>query len=165
MTAGAQSVMASFNRWQGDKIHGSEYLLTQVLKDRMGFDGFVVGDWNGHGQVAGCSNESCPQAINAGLDIFMAPTQSWRPLFANTIAQVQDGTIPMSRIDDAVTRILRVKARAGIFDRPSPEKRAYSGKMELIGHPDHRAVAREAVRKSLVSVSYTHLTLPTSDLV
>ena len=150
LTAGAQSVMASFNRWQGDKIHGSEYLLTQVLKDRMGFDGFVVGDWNGHGQVAGCSNESCPQAINAGLDIFMAPTQSWRPLFANTVAQVQDGTIPMSRIDDAVTRILRVKARAGIFDRPSPEKRAYSGKMELIGHPDHRAVAREAVRKSLV---------------
>ncbi|WP_010179441.1 exo 1,3/1,4-beta-D-glucan glucohydrolase [Glaciecola sp. HTCC2999] len=150
LTAGSQSVMASFNRWQGDKIHGSEYLLNQVLKERMGFDGFVVGDWNGHGQVAGCANESCPQAINAGLDIFMAPTQSWRALFDNTLQQIKDGIIPMSRIDDAVTRILRVKARAGIFDRPSPAKRAFSGKMELIGHPDHRAVAREAVRKSLV---------------
>lgn len=150
LTAGSQSVMASFNRWQGNKIHGSEYLLNQVLKERMGFDGFVVGDWNGHGQVAGCANESCPQAINAGLDIFMAPTQSWRALYDNTLQQIKDGIIPMSRVDDAVTRILRVKARAGIFNRPSPANRTYSGKMELIGHPEHRAVAREAVRKSLV---------------
>jgi beta-glucosidase len=123
LSAGSQVVMASFNRWNGKKIHGSKYLLTDVLKDTMGFDGFVVGDWNGHGQVAGCSNESCPQSINAGLDMFMAPTQSWKPLFKNTVQQIKDGIIPMSRVDDAVTRILRVKVRAGLFEKPSPAKR------------------------------------------
>ncbi|MFQ3265003.1 MAG: beta-glucosidase, partial [Colwellia sp.] len=65
LKAGAQSVMASFNSWHGEKVHGSKYLLTDVLKNRMGFDGFVVGDWNGHGQVKGCIKESCAQAVNA----------------------------------------------------------------------------------------------------
>ncbi|NQZ82812.1 MAG: glycoside hydrolase family 3 protein, partial [Colwellia sp.] len=65
LTAGSQSVMASFNSWHGKKIHGNKYLLTDVLKTQMGFDGFVVGDWNGHGQLEGCTNESCPQSINA----------------------------------------------------------------------------------------------------
>jgi len=88
LTAGAQSVMASFNSWHGKKNHGNKYLLTDLLKEKMGFDGFVVGDWNGHGQVKGCSNESCPQAINAGLDIFMVPTDAWKPLYENTIVQV-----------------------------------------------------------------------------
>ena len=148
LTAGSQSVMASFNRWNGKKIHGDHYLLTEVLKDRMGFDGFVVGDWNGHGQVADCSNESCPQAINAGIDIFMAPTQSWKALWTNTLQQINDGIIPMSRVDDAVRRILRVKVRAGLFEKPSPANRPLSGKTELLGSPEHRAVAREAVRKS-----------------
>lgn len=82
----------------------------------MGFDGFVVGDWNGHGQVKGCSNESCAQAVNAGLDIFMVPTAAWKPLYENTIAQVQSGEIALSRINDAVSRILRVKIRAGLFE-------------------------------------------------
>lgn len=160
LEAGTQSVMASFNRWNGKKIHGSEYLLTGVLKDRMGFDGFVVGDWNGHGQVADCSNESCPQAINAGLDIFMAPTQSWKALYANTLQQVKDGVISMSRIDDAVRRILRVKVRAGLFDKPSPAARQYAGRLDLLGHADHRAVAREAVRKSLVLLKNKNNLLP-----
>lgn len=150
LTAGSQSVMASFNSWHGEKIHGNKYLLTDVLKERMGFDGFVVGDWNGHGQVAGCSNESCPQAINAGLDMFMAPTPVWKPLLENTIEQVQSGVIPMSRINDAVTRILRVKVRAGLFEKPSPAKRLFSGKTELIGSKAHRDIARQAVRESLV---------------
>ena len=150
LTVGAQTVMASFNSWHGKKIHGSKYLLTDVLKDRMGFDGFVVGDWNGHGQIAGCTNDNCPQAVNAGLDVYMVPTQAWKPLYENTIAQVKDGTIPLSRIDDAVTRILRVKLRAGLFDKPSPAKRKFSGKTELIGQDAHREVARQAVRESLV---------------
>jgi len=150
LTAGSQSVMASFNSWHGEKIHGNKYLLTDVLKERMGFDGFVVGDWNGHGQIAGCSNDSCSQAVNAGLDMFMAPTPVWKPLLENTIKQVQSGEIPMSRIDDAVTRILRVKVRAGLFDKPSPAKRLFSGKTELIGSKAHRDIARQAVRESLV---------------
>jgi len=162
LTAGAQSVMASFNSWHGKKIHGSKYLLNDVLKDRMGFDGFVVGDWNGHGQIVGCSNESCPQAVNAGLDIFMVPTDAWKPLLENTIAQVQAGDIAMSRIDDAVSRILRVKFRAGLFDKPSPAKRQFSGKTELIGHDAHRKIAQQAVRESLVLLKNNDNILPLS---
>nr|WP_211215602.1 exo 1,3/1,4-beta-D-glucan glucohydrolase [Colwellia piezophila] len=162
LTAGAQSVMASFNSWHGSKVHGNKYLLTDVLKGKMGFDGFVVGDWNGHGQVKGCSNESCPQAINAGLDIFMVPTDAWKPLYENTIAQVKSGEIAQSRIDDAVSRILRVKFRAGLFDKPSPANRALSGKTHLIGAIEHREVAKQAVRESLVLLKNKGNLLPLS---
>lgn len=162
LTAGAQSVMASFNSWHGDKIHGNRYLLTDVLKGKMAFDGFVVGDWNGHGQIVGCTNENCPQAANAGLDIFMVPTDAWKPLMENTIAQVKQGIIPQSRIDDAVSRILRVKYRAGLFSKPSPAKRLYSGKTELIGHDKHRKVAQQAVRESLVLLKNKANILPLS---
>ncbi|WP_024599108.1 glycoside hydrolase family 3 protein [Pseudoalteromonas sp. TAE56] len=160
LSAGSQSVMASFNSWNGVKNHGNKYLLTDVLKTRMGFDGFVVGDWNGHGQIEGCTNESCAQAVNAGLDIFMVPTGAWKPLYNNTIAQVKSGEISMSRIDDAVSRILRVKLRAGLFDKPSPAKRLYSGKTELIGAQEHREVARQAVRESLVLLKNKNNLLP-----
>ena len=162
LSAGSQSVMASFNSWNGVKNHGNKYLLTDVLKTRMGFDGFVVGDWNGHGQIKGCTNESCPQAINAGLDIFMVPTGAWKPLYENTIAQVKSGEISMARIDDAVARVLRVKLRAGLFDKPSPANRLYSGKTELIGAQDHREVARQAVRESLVLLKNKNDLLPLS---
>ncbi len=162
LSAGSQSVMASFNSWHGVKNHGNKYLLTDVLKDQMGFDGFVVGDWNGHGQIKGCSNESCPQSINAGLDIFMVPTDAWKPLYENTIAQVKSGEIAQTRIDDAVSRILRVKLRAGIFDKPSPEKRNLSGKTELIGAKAHRDVAQQAVRESLVLLKNNENLLPLS---
>ncbi len=160
LTAGSQSVMASFNSWNGKKNHGNKYLLTDVLKTKMGFDGFVVGDWNGHGQVAGCTNESCPQAVNAGLDIFMVPTGAWKPLYENTIKQVKAGTITMARIDDAVARILRVKLRAGLFDKPSPANRKYSGKLELIGAQAHRDIARQAVKESLVLLKNNNHLLP-----
>uniref|UniRef100_UPI0040483CFB glycoside hydrolase family 3 protein n=1 Tax=Rheinheimera sp. TaxID=1869214 RepID=UPI0040483CFB len=142
LQAGAQSVMASFNSWHGSKIHGDKYLLTEVLKNRMGFDGFIVGDWNGHGQIPGCTNDNCPQAALAGLDVYMVPTAAWKPLYENLISQVEAGVIPISRIDDAVRRVLRVKLRAGLFDKPSPAKRPLSGKTELIGSAEHRAVAR-----------------------
>jgi beta-glucosidase len=162
LTAGAQSVMASFNSWHGDKVHGHKYLLTDVLKNRMGFDGFVVGDWNGHGQVKGCIKENCVQAVNAGLDIFMVPTEAWRPLYDNIIAQVKQGDILQSRIDDAVTRILRVKVRAGLFEKPSPAKRVLSGNIALIGGESHREVARQAVRESLVLLKNNGQLLPLS---
>ncbi len=162
LTAGAQSVMASFNSWQGEKVHGHKYLLTDVLKNRMGFDGFVVGDWNGHGQVKGCIKENCSKAVNAGLDIFMVPTEAWKPLYENIIAQVNQGDIPQSRIDDAVTRILRVKIRAGLFEKPSPANRVLSGKTALIGADLHREVARQAVRESLVLLKNKDHLLPVS---
>lgn len=160
LTAGAQSVMASFNSWHGDKVHGHKYLLTDVLKDKMGFDGFVVGDWNGHGQIKGCTNEDCAQAVNAGLDIYMVPTGAWKPLYENLIKQVNEGLIPIARIDDAVTRILRVKIRAGLFEKPSPANRQLSGKTELIGQQSHRAIAKQAVRESLVLLKNKGALLP-----
>ncbi len=142
---GVLTVMASFSSWNGVKITGNRSLLTDVLKERMGFEGFVVGDWNAHGQIPGCSNESCAEAINAGLDMFMAP-DSWRGLYTNTLAQAQSGEIPAARIDDAVRRILRVKFKLGVFDRD----RSLEGRTDILGSVEHRALAREAVRKSLV---------------
>ncbi|ROQ29757.1 glycoside hydrolase family 3 protein [Gallaecimonas pentaromativorans] len=147
--AGVQTIMASFSSWQGEKLHGDHYLLTEVLKDRMGFDGLVVGDWNGHGQVPGCSNESCPAAINAGVDILMSAMGHWQPLYDNTLAQVQAGQIPQARLDDAVRRILRVKLRAGLFDGNTPMA-GEDPKAKSVASPAHRALARRAVRESLV---------------
>jgi len=150
LSAGAQTVMASFNSWNGERLHGSFHMLTEVLKNQMGFDGFVVGDWNGHGFVPGCDFTSCPQAINAGLDMFMA-IQEWHDLLENTIRQAKSGEIPMARLDDAVRRILRVKMRAGLFEGVSPKQRAVlNGVADVLGNPEHRALARQAVRESLV---------------
>lgn len=161
--AGAQTVMASFSSWQGQKMHGNRYLLTDILRGRFRFDGFVIGDWNGHGQLAGCDNSQCAAAILAGVDMIMVP-DNWQAFIANTIAQVQSGDIPMTRIDEAVTRILRVKMRAGLLGpkagKGAPSTRALAGQGELIGSPEHRALAREAVRKSLVLLKNKNGTLP-----
>jgi beta-glucosidase len=147
--AGVQTIMISFSSWNGAKLTGHKGLITDVLKERMNFDGFTVGDWNAHGQVPGCTNDSCPQAFNAGLDMFMAP-DSWKGLYHNTLKQVKDGTIPMARLDDAVTRILRVKFRAGVFDGVPPSKRELAGTFKMLASPEQRALARDAVRQSLV---------------
>src|SRR5262245_48207639 len=147
--AGVQTVMISFSSWQGEKLTGHKGLITDVLKKRMNFDGFTVGDWNGHGQVKGCTNDNCPQAFNAGMDMFMAP-DSWRGLYDNTLKQVKDGTISMERLDEAVTRILRVKFRAGIFEAGPPSKRPLGGDFKMLNAPEQRALARDAVRQSLV---------------
>lgn len=160
--AGVQTVMASFSSWQGRKMHGHDYLLTDILKNRMGFDGLVVGDWNGHEFVPGCTKVSCPHAINAGLDIFMAPDADWKELYANTLAQVKSGEISEARLNDAVRRILRVKIRAGLFEKGAPSTRAFAGKQQVIGAPEHRAVARQAVRESLVLLKNKDQLLPLS---
>lgn len=149
IAAGAQSVMASFNSFHGEKMHGHKPLLTDVLKQRMHFGGFVVGDWNGHGQVKGCSNTDCAQTYIAGLDMAMAP-DSWKGMYESTLTHAKDGTLPMARLDDAVRRILRAKFRMGLFEKPKPSARALGGKFELLGAAEHRAVARQAVRESLV---------------
>jgi beta-glucosidase len=161
LEAGVQTVMASFNAWHGVKMHGNRELLTDVLKGRMGFDGFIVGDWNAHGQLPGCSNKSCPQAINAGLDMFMVP-RHWKPLYKNTLKQVNAGEIPMERLDDAVRRILRVKMRAGLFERGKPSSRSLGGRTEILGSAEHRDVARQAVRESLVLLKNNGSLLPLS---
>ncbi len=149
LQAGAMTVMASFNSWHGTKMHGNRDLLTVLLKERWGFDGLVVGDWNGHGQLPGCSPASCPDALNAGLDMYMVPND-WKGLYENTLAQARSGAISTERLDDAVRRILRVKLRAGLFEAGKPSTRPLAGNESVLGAPEHRAVAREAVRKSLV---------------
>lgn len=162
LAAGAQAVMASFNSWDDvaagknyGKIHGSRYMLTGILKEKMGFDGFVVTDWNGHGEVPGCSAASCVQAINAGVDMVMV-TDEWKDFIKNTMADVEAGRIPMARIDDAVTRILRVKLRAGLFGK-RPSQNAYAGKDEAL---QARGLARRAVRESLVLLKNEGPALP-----
>lgn len=155
INAGALTVMASFSSWNGVKHHGNRSLLTDVLKQRMGFAGLVVGDWNGHGQIAGCTVTDCTATFNAGLDLAMAP-DSWKDLFESTLRDARNGTLPMARIDDAVTRILRVKAKLGLLDAVPMER----GSPDSIGAPDHLAIAREAVAKSLVLIKNNNSVLP-----
>ena len=143
--AGALTVMASFSSWNGVKHHGNASLLTDVLKRRMGFQGLVVGDWNAHGQIDGCTTTNCPQALDAGLDLYMAP-DSWRGLFDSLVAQAKDGTVRPDRLDDAVRRVLRVKAKLGMLEGARATRQDYA----TIGSPEHLALAREAVAKSLV---------------
>ncbi|WP_425505733.1 glycoside hydrolase family 3 N-terminal domain-containing protein [Sphingomonas hominis] len=150
LPAGALTVMPSFSSWNGAKLTGNKSLLTGVLKERWGFDGFTIGDWNAHGQVPGCTNEDCAAAINAGLDMFMYSGPKWKELYANTLREAKAGTISPVRLDDAVRRILRVKVLAGTFEAGRPSSRPTAGKFDLLGAPEHRALARAAVRESLV---------------
>ncbi|HYC95050.1 MAG TPA: glycoside hydrolase family 3 N-terminal domain-containing protein, partial [Sphingomicrobium sp.] len=159
--AGVQSVMASYNSVRGQKMHGNRPLLTDALKGDMNFDGLVVGDWNGHGQVPGCSNTSCAASINAGLDMFMAP-DSWKGLYDSTLKQARSGEIPAARLDDAVRRVLRVKVRYGLFEKPKPSARPLAGQFALLSSAEHRAVARQAVRESLVLLKNKGNLLPLS---
>jgi beta-glucosidase len=166
LEGGAQTVMASYASWTDTaanrpwgKTHGNRYLLTDVLKKRLGFEGFVVSDWNAIEQIPGCTKAHCPQAINAGIDLVMVP-EDWKAFIANTVADVRSGAIPMARIDDAVSRILRAKLRSGLFDGspatgPHPPASA-------ISDPASRALAREAVRKSLVLLKNEGGALPLS---
>ncbi len=162
LEAGAQTVMASFSSWNDraagidyGKMHGSRPLLTDFLKTRLNFSGLVISDWDGIGQVPGCTKSHCPQAINAGVDMLMVSTE-WKPLIENTVKDVETGAVPMARIDDAVTRILRVKMRAGLFGR-RPSASRYAGKTEAI---EARALARRAVRESLVMLKNDGGVLP-----
>lgn len=159
LQSGAQTVMASFNSWNGLRMHGNKYLLTDVLKNKMGFDGFVVGDWNGHGFVEGCKANNCPESVNAGVDMLMAPDADWKVLYANTLAQVNEGIISQERINDAVTRILRVKMRSGLFER-GPKARSSKENMARVGSQEHREIARQAVRESLVLLKNKNKILP-----
>ncbi|MFD8491749.1 exo 1,3/1,4-beta-D-glucan glucohydrolase [Amycolatopsis sp. NPDC059657] len=165
LAAGTQTVMVSFNSWTNaeagineGKLHGSDKALNQILKNKMGFDGLVVSDWNGIGQVTGCTNASCPQAINAGIDVIMVPAD-WKAFITNTTAQVQSGQIPLARIDDAVTRILRVKLRAGLFDAPKPSAREHADSAAAL---QDRRLARDAVRDSQVLLKNNGKVLPLS---
>ena len=151
--------MASYSSWYGQKMHGNHALLTEVLKGRLGFDGLLVGDWNGHAQLPGCTAASCVAAINAGVDVLMAP-DAWRQLFDNLLQQLRSGALPPARLEDAVRRVLRVKLRAHLDEEGPPSSRTFAGRFELLGSAEHRALARRAVRESLVLLKNDHGLLP-----
>ncbi|MBV8804403.1 MAG: glycoside hydrolase family 3 C-terminal domain-containing protein, partial [Sinobacteraceae bacterium] len=158
ISAGDLIVMASYNGWHGIKMHADHGLLTDVLKGRWHFQGFVVGDWNAQEEIPGCTKFSCPEYLNAGGDMYMAP-DSWKQLYANLLKQVAAGQIPQARIDDAVRRVLRVKVMAGVFKKPPPKERWPDG-LSSIGSAAHREIARQAVRESLVLLKNNHHALP-----
>lgn len=161
LNRGVQTVMVSFSSWNSEKIHGRQDLLTDVLKKRMGFNGFVVSDWDGHAQVPNCSRSRCPQSINAGVDMMMVP-RDWKAFYTNTLKDVKTGVIPETRINDAVRRILRVKIRAGLFEAGRPSERPLAKNRNLLGAAAHRAIARQAVRESLVLLKNKNQLLPIS---
>ncbi len=158
--AGVQVVMASFSSWQGQKYHGYHGLLTDVLKDRMGFDGFIVGDWNAHGQVEGCTVTSCPAAINAGLDMFMAP-DSWKGLYDSTLAQVKSGEIPMARLDDArSSHSSREAARRGCSKRASRRAARRAASSSCWARPSIARSRDKPCAESLVLLKNANKVLP-----
>ena len=155
LDACVQVVMASFNSWNGTKMHSSKYMLSEILKGQMQFDGFVVGDWNGHGEIPGCTNDNCPEAFNAGVDMYMVP-ENWKALRANILDQVKSGTISMQRLDEAVTRILTAKERIGLLDG----RRPHEFNQNFLKSEKHLSLAKQAVRESLVLLKNNNQTLP-----
>lgn len=170
---GVLSVMASFNQINGIHCHIDSARLTGILKTELGFDGYIISDWSGIGNsnVPGSTQsysgggtsltkDAVRKAINAGIDLAMEPDQS-DEFIAFLTTLVNEGSVSLDRINDAVRRILRSKFRAGRMDSPSGPAN-YQGKTSLIGSSEHRAIAREAVRKSLVLLKHEHQALPIS---
>ena len=159
--AGAGSIMPSYSSWNGVKCSGSKRLLTEILKQELGFEGFLISDYTAIGQIKrGDFKGSIEASINAGMDMAMEPRE-YRSYFTNLKELVGEGKVPMSRIDDAVTRILRVKFAMGLMDK-NRSQLADRKLQKTFGSPEHRAVAREAVRKSLVLLKNEKKTLPLS---
>jgi beta-glucosidase len=156
--AGAANVMVSYSSWNGVKMHGNKYLMTDVLKRELGFKGFVVSDWKAIEQLPGPFANQIEATINAGMDMVMA-VDVYPAFFDGLKALVQSGKVPMSRIDDAVRRILTVKFQMGLFERPMSDAAARA----TIGSEAHRAVARQAVRESQVLLVNKNNALPLSD--
>ena len=158
LNAGVLTVMASFNSWNTEKCHGHRYLLTDVLKQRMNFEGIVVSDWDGIDQLSDDYDHAIVLSVNAGMDMIMISVD-WQRCLDGLKRAVAVGAVPMERIDDAVRRILSVKIRYGLFERPRPADRPWSNH-DSFGSAAHREVAREAVRKSLVLLKNDRAILP-----
>lgn len=158
LDAGVLSVMVSFNSWNGDKCHGHRYLVTDVLKGKLQFSGLVISDWDGIDYLADSYFDAVAQGVNAGIDVFMV-SQNWREFIDHLTQHVVRGNVSLDRIDDAVRRILRVKHAYGLFDKARPAERPWSNHSSF-GGVEHREVAREAVRKSLVLLKNNENILP-----
>ena len=153
--AGAMTVMASYNSWRGNKVHGIRYLLTTLLKEEYGFNGFVISDWQAVDQLSGSYEENIVQCINAGVDMVMVP-DNYPRFMAGLTKAVQDGRISMQRIDDAVARILKVKFDLQLFEKPFADRSL----LPAFGSAQHRKVARACVQKSLVLLKNEAQVLP-----
>jgi beta-glucosidase len=153
---GARVVMTSYSSTTAGKVHGDHHLVTDILKGQLGFTGFVVSDWGGVDQVVpGDYAASLGQAINAGIDLVMVPTDYVH--FITTMkSQVQSGVIKQDRLDDAVSRILRVKFEMGLFEKPMPA----AGRESDVGSDADRAIARTAVAESAVLLKTSPNVLP-----
>jgi beta-glucosidase len=158
--AGVATIMPSYNSWNGVKCSASKRLLTEILKQELGFEGFLISDYNAIDQITKDYKEAIGISINAGMDMAMVPTR-YREFIADLKALVNEGKVPMSRIDDAVSRILRVKFAAGLMDR-NRSQLADRGLQKSFGSPEHRDVARQAVRESLVLLKNDRKVLPLS---
>ena len=146
--AGVGTIMPSYNSWNGAKVSGNKRLLTEILKQELGFEGFLISDYNAIDQVDPDYKKAVEKSINAGMDMAMAP-DTYKKFFLTLKELVQEGRVPMSRIDDAVTRILRVKFAMGLMD-PNRSLLADRTLQKTFGSAEHRQVARQAVRESLV---------------
>jgi len=146
--AGVGTIMPSYSRWNGVKCSASKFLLTDVLKHELGFEGFLISDYNAIDQLDPDYKKAVEISVNAGMDMAMAPN-TYKQFYESLLELVKEGRVPQSRIDDAVTRILRVKAAAGLLDK-NRSQLADRSLHESFGSKEHREVAREAVRKSLV---------------
>ena len=157
--AGVLTVMVSLSSWYGEKLHGHKYLISDLLKKELGFEGFVISDWDGINYLDDNFEECVVKSMNAGMDMFMV-TEKWREFIELVRANIKSGRITNERLDDAVRRILRVKFQFGMFEKPRPADRKLSVDNSCFGSKEHREVAREAVRKSLVMLKNNDDILP-----
>jgi beta-glucosidase len=160
VNAGVGSIMPSYSSWNGVKCSANDFLLTKVLKQEMGFEGLLISDYNAIDQITRDYMAAIGISINAGMDMAMVPTK-YKEYFNDLKTLVNQGKVPMSRIDDAVTRILRVKFAMGLMDK-SRSQLADRSLHKTFGSAEHRQVAREAVRQSLVLLKNEDKTLPLS---
>ena len=154
--------MISYNSWKGKKLHGHKYLINDVLRKELKFDGIVISDWAGINEIDKDYKTCIIQSINAGIDMNMVPgslnpdDNSYDDFIRLAIEAVKEGSISIERIDDAVYRILKVKKQIGLFDSSikNPSNK------DVVGSKSHRDLARESVRKSLVllkmKIKYCH---------
>lgn len=158
VNAGVGSIMPSYSSWNGIKCSANEYLLTQILKGEMGFEGFLISDYDAVDQITPDYKEAIKISVNAGMDMVMI-SKRYKEFIKDLTELVESGEVPMSRIDDAVRRILRVKAAMGLLT-PGVNVAADRSLQAKIGSPEHRAVARQAVRESMVLLKNNDGTLP-----
>jgi beta-glucosidase len=158
--AGVGTIMPSYNSWNGTKCSASKKLMTDILKKELGFEGFLISDYNALDELPGDRKQQIETSINAGMDMVMVPDK-YREFFETLKELVNEGKVPMSRIDDGVLRILRVKFAMGLMEK-NYSPLANRNLWRSFGSPEHRAVARELVRQSVVLLKNDHKTLPIS---